>query len=135
MATEAEVIETKRRLREYAATVKHGGGPHQQPLASDIVTLCDAHDKMAEYLNQDVPSMSNELAETKSRLFNLTNNISELMDQRDACRRELAAVKALGPATSAGDNLAEIRKMASAGEPLIDINIARDAKGYPVDGS
>lgn len=97
----------------------------------------------------DLQSLRDRITTLEQLLENSRAAAVQMLDERDAARVELEGAleqikdlqwkleraKALGIASTEGDNLAAIRKMASAGEPLIDIHAKRDAKGYPVDGS
>lgn len=59
----------------------------------------------------------------------LVDDINTLLQAHtDACEQINTMTPLLG-AVTAGDDLAAIKKMASAGEPLIDIHAKRDGKG------
>lgn len=60
----------------------------------------------------------------------LVDDLNTLLQAHtDACEQINKMTPLLGAASTAGDDLAAIKKMASAGEPLIDIHAKRDSKG------
>lgn len=135
MPNSGMVLESKRRLSEHSDNLIRSGGPHQQQLATDIATLIRAHTKAIEEINDP----TGRIAEYEKALQGQTDNAVEVLNDLDVATKQrddaqvkvavlegqLASLKGLGIASVEGDNLAQIRRLASAGEPLIDLTLDR----------